>query len=278
MHMAQYHNFQLFNYGLLREADDEDKKGKPTTTQDKTKIPSLDIKDPDIGRAAPTTGKPNAEPTAPRTASAEKTRAKTSSITTGPEGMRHMLDLTRNLNQVDTSNEPDLDTELGVPEPEPPTADNLPAVLQRGLMRGDEVQPEWHQVQNLPGYLSKPIRAMGRQLFSMFTRTPIENINVLADLSGQGPNEHQELNAVSARLRDRGRRLRQAEVSMRDLMPDYDAQVSVFEADGYTFMLVKDFAGRYIYSWPTKDTVKGGSSAAASDEAPALAPPPRRLR
>jgi hypothetical protein len=66
---------------------------------------------------------------------------------------------------------------------------------------------------------------------------------------------------------------------MRDLMPDYDAQVSVFEADGYTFMLVKDFAGRYIYSWPTKDTIKGGSSAAASsDEAPALAPPPRRLR
>jgi hypothetical protein len=118
---------------------------------------------------------------------------------------------------------------------------------------------------------------MGRQLFKMFTRTPIENVNVLADLGGQGPNEHQELNAVSARLRDRGRRLRQAEVSMRDLMPDYEAQISVFEADGYTFMLVKDFAGRYIYSWPSKDTIKSGQ-AAAPDEVTALAPPPRRLR
>jgi hypothetical protein len=275
--MTQFSKFQLFNYGLLREADDEDKKSKPTKTQDKTKLPSLGIKDPDIGRAAPATSKPNTEPVAPKTASAEKTRAKTSNITTGPEGMRHMADLVRNLDQIDTSNEPELDTELGVNEPAVPTTDNLPAVLQRGLMRGDEVQPEWHQVKNLPGYISKPIRAMGRQLFSMFTRTPIEKVNVLADLSGQGPNEHQELNAVSAKLRDRGRRLRQAEVSMRELMPGYEAQISVFEADGYTFMLVKDFAGRYIYSWPTTDTIIGGQ-AAPKDPALALAAPPRRLR
>jgi hypothetical protein len=276
--MAQYHKFQLFNYGLLREADDEDK--TKTTTRDKTKTPGFSIPDPEIGRAAPTASKPSDEPAAQRTASAKTTQDKTRNLSIGPEGMRHMLDLTRNLDQIDTSQELDLDqdTEVGIPEPEPPTADNLPAVLQRGLMRGDEVQPEWHQVKNLPGYMSKPIRALGRQLFSMFTRTPIDTINVLADLSGQGPNEHQELNAVSARLRDRGRRLRQAEVSMRDLMPDYDAQISMFEADGYTFMLVKDFAGRYIYSWPSKDTIKGGSSAAAPDEAPALAPPPRRLR
>jgi hypothetical protein len=118
---------------------------------------------------------------------------------------------------------------------------------------------------------------MGRQLFKMFTRTPIEKINVLADLCGQGPNEHQELNAVSARLRSHGRRLRQAEVSMRDLMPDYEAQISAFEADGYTFMLVKDFAGRYIYSWPTKDSIKGGQND-TPDEVTALPPPPRRLR
>lgn len=276
--MTQFSKFQLFNYGLLREADDEDKKGKPTRTQDKTKLPSLGIKDPDIGRAAPATSKPNTEPVAPKTASSEKTRAKTSNITTGPEGMRHMLDLTRNLDQIDTSNEPDLDQDrdVGIPRPEEPTPENLPAVLQRGLMRGDEVEPEWHMVENLPGYLSKPIRAMGRQLFSMFTRTPIEKINVLADLGGQGPNEHQELNAVSARLRDQGRRLRQAEVSMRDIMPDYNAQISVFEADGYTFMMVKDFAGRYIYSWPSKDSVQ--SSQADTDEMPALAAPPRRLR
>lgn len=274
--MAQYHNFQLFNYGLLREADDEDKKkGKPTKTQDKTKTPSLDIKDPDIGRAAPTTSKPTAEPAAQKTASAEKTRAKTSNLNIGPEGMRHMADLVRNMDQIDTSQENDVDADTGY-EPEVPTTDNLPAVLQRGLMRGDEVQPEWHQVKNLPGYISKPIRAMGHQLFSMFTRTPIEKINVLADLSGQGPNEHQELNAVSAKLRERGRRLRQAEVSMRDLMPGYEAQINVFEADGYTFMLVKDFAGRYIYSWPSKDSISGGT--APADNAPTLAAPPRRLR
>jgi len=275
--MAQYHNFQLFNYGLLHEADDEDKKGKPTKTQDKTKLPGLDIKDPEIGRAAPTTGKPETEPAAQRTASAEKTRARTSNITTGPEGMRHMLDLTRNLNQIDTSQEPDLDTELGFDEPTVPTTDNLPAVLQRGLMRGDEIQPKWHQVKNLPGYISKPIRAMGRQLFSMFTRTPIEKINVLATLGKQGPNEQHELNIVAAKLRDRGRRLRQAEVSMRELMPDYDAQISMFEADGYTFMMVKDFAGRYIYSWPSKDSISGGQ-VAAPDEVTSLPPPARRLR
>ena len=128
------------------------------------------------------------------------------------------------------------------------------ATINTALMKAGEVSPEWHQVRHLPGYIQRPIRAMGRQVFGQITSTPIENIQVLADLGSAGePNTARELNAVAGWLRSHGERDTDGEINFQRAIPDYQAKFFIYRAQGTTFMLVKDFAGQYIYSWPSAD-------------------------
>lgn len=181
--------------------------------------------------------------------------------TAGPQAMRHMMDLASNLDQIDTSQEQDLDIDLDQDEegyePVPTTPENLPAVINQDVMAQGKVEPEWHMVKHLPGYVSKPIRAMGRQLFRAFTSTPIEKVNVLANLMGSGPNSKKELNAVAGTVHKLGRRLTEAEIEFESIMPGYSASTKIYEYKGYVFMLVQDFAGQYVYSWPTETNLLG---------------------
>lgn len=39
-------------------------------------------------------------------------------------------------------------------------------------------------------------------------------------------------------------------------MPGYTADVVVYTTSDMTFMLVKDFAGKYVYAWPSDQTIK----------------------
>jgi hypothetical protein len=135
--------------------------------------------------------------------------------------------------------------------PNPQENGNMPAVLGTAMAAAGEVVPEWHSVRNLPGYMASGIRAIGRQVFAAFTNTPIEDINVLAKLGAEGPNTLRELNAVASFVRDNGRRDTEAEIRFHDQIVGYTAEIQIFKAMGSTFMLVKDQAGNYIYSWPT---------------------------
>lgn len=128
------------------------------------------------------------------------------------------------------------------------------ATINTAIAKAGEVEPEWHQVRHLPGYLQRPIRAMGRQVFGQMTSTPIENIQVLADLGNSGnPNSARELNAVAGWLKTHGERDTDGEIKFQRVIPDYEAKFFIYRAKGTTFMLVKDFAGQYIYSWPSTD-------------------------
>lgn len=188
---------------------------------------------------------------AQKTASPAKTASKTSSVSLpgDEQSMRHMMDLAANLDKIDVSDEPDVDGTFGSGEVTP---DTIPAVINKEIRAHGQVEPEWHMVKNLPGYLSKPIRKMGRQIFDQFTDTPIEQINILANLGGQGPNENREINAVAGIVSKLGTQLHDAELRMEDLIPGYQADIKVYEYQGVVFMLVQDFAGNYIYSWPTE--------------------------
>jgi hypothetical protein len=197
-------------------------------------------------------------------ASKAKTRAATASASMGaasPQAMRHMMDLASNLDQIDTSQEVDIDTQLDQDEegyePVETTPENLPAIINKDVMAKGKVEPEWHMVKNLPGYLSKPIRAMGRQLFRAFTSTPIEKVNVVANLMGGGPNSKREINAIAGTVHSLGRRMTEAEIEFESVMPGYSASTKIYEYKGYVFMLVKDFAGEYVYSWPTETNLLG---------------------
>ena len=104
------------------------------------------------------------------------------------------------------------------------------------------------------------------------TMTPTKRIHVIANLSGKGPNSTQEVNAVAGFLKQHGSDRGPGDVDFDAVMPGYKAQTHMYTAAGIRWMLVKDFAGQYIYCWPEEDS---------HDAAPALgndSPEAPRLR
>lgn len=128
--------------------------------------------------------------------------------------------------------------------------DMLPAVISKELERqGGSFSPEWHQVQNLPGYVQTAIRALGRKVFGEFTSTPIEDLQVCSTLS----NDEMEVKKLAAILTRRGQRITDANIDFSGIMPGYDADVSLYQLGEAQFMAVKDMAGIYVYAWPKAD-------------------------
>lgn len=137
-----------------------------------------------------------------------------------------------------------------------PTSSKLPKVISAALRAAGKEDPKWHMVRNLPGYMSQGIRAIGRQVFSPFTSTKIEDIQVIANLGGSGPNTKAEINAVAGFLMKNGTKINDASMEFQERIPGYSAEMKVFTFANYTFLLVKDQAGEYIYSWPSTDNKK----------------------
>ena len=86
----------------------------------------------------------------------------------------------------------------------PVAVNHIPAVVSQEVGNIQPIEPEYHMVRHLPGYLKNPIRALGRQVFKVFTDTAIEDVQVLANLNGKGPNSKEELNAVASYLQQNG--------------------------------------------------------------------------
>jgi hypothetical protein len=133
-------------------------------------------------------------------------------------------------------------------EPVPRRPETLPAIVSRAMSveGGAKIVPEWHMVRHLPGYLQSRIRQLGRQVFAPFTDTPIEDIQVLSTLS----NPDRDVKAVATWIFRNGIRDDEAELEFGQIMPDYKANTQIWNVEGFTFMVVKDFAGHYVYSWP----------------------------
>lgn len=161
----------------------------------------------------------------------------------------------------------DADADVGAVDTQPTDPTTLPAVISQAMMGEDDVNVEWSQVQHLPGYLSSPIRRLGRAVFAPYTNTSIEDIQVLANLGGNGPNEEVELNAVANFLKQSGTRNTEGEMNFQQIVDGYNADFKIYEAEGFTFMLVKDFAGNYIYSWPSADNTEMSGGAGGQQNA-----------
>ncbi len=156
----------------------------------------------------------------------------------------------------------DVDMAVGRPEPQTlgtdvATIETLPDVINKEVAKHAPVEPDWHQVKHLPGYVKGAIRAMGRQVFGVFTKTKIEDIQVIANLGGSGPNTEREINAVAGWLKDNGTRDTDGEMNFNQSIPDYDAEFKMYSAENFTFMIVQDDYGNYVYSWPTADNKYG---------------------
>lgn len=243
---------KLFNFLF------EDKEQKRTKTKTKPKI-DPNIFEPRVDQPLaniPKPEQPKSEPQAPemKKASRGDTQRATSNITPTDQ-MRSMLSQLRNLQ--------DLEDDDGYPEPETPDVpmvrvdtQNLPAVATSALLAADTVTPEFHQVSNLPGNMQRAIRQMGKQVFRLMTRTPVDEIYTVANLGGQGPNTPREVNAVAKWIVDNGEDLGDVEIDFSHFMPGYNPEQKLYKAAGIRWLLVRDFAGTYIYCWPDQQSIE----------------------
>jgi len=138
------------------------------------------------------------------------------------------------------------------------TASDVPAVISSAMQAAGTQTPEWHNVNNLPGFGDRNVRGMGRQVFSMFTSTPLELIQTVANVEGQGPNTDAEIRAVAGWLRDNAEDLGTVDVSHGMAIPGYKPDVKEYRANGIRFHLVRDPMGQYIYAYPDADARLGG--------------------
>ena len=194
--------------------------------------------------------------------SAANTRAKTGNITPG-DTMRDYLNRI-NLDQTDEIDDAEAARRAGRdPETREPiqpenevvvrNASDVPAVIANAIQAAGMQNPEWHTINNLPAYMQRAIRGMGRQVFGMMTRTKLEDIQTIANVQGQGPNSDQELRAVLGWLRDNAEDLGEVEVSHGQAVPGYNPEVREFRTNDVRFHVVQDPMGKYIYAWPEKD-------------------------
>ncbi len=250
-----------------------------TSTKERTKD-NLDdlLKGPtskgSLAKAEPKTEPKGASPKL-KTAGAEKTRTKAAAATIDPNHVPSFhpddIDMSDEMSDEEASQHAGHAThhthDTSGHEPKPVTPNTLPAVISKAMTLPGrevaEVEPEWHMVKHLPGYMSRAIRALGRQVFVPFTSTAIENIQVLAHVGG-GPNTEAEVNQTARYVTTHGTRDKVAELAFQKVLPDYTAKVVSYNCEGITFFMVKDFAGHYIYAWPEVDSKDVGGTGKAA--------------
>lgn len=241
---------------------------KPTKTMDPTELDWETMFDEPTSKGELTTPpKPDQKQELPKLkqATAKKTASAMKGVAMSPEAGEKLAGL--NIPDAALAAEPDLPL-AGAAQV---TADNLPVVLTNQLKKAgmevgaqQGVDPEWHQVKNLPGYMSKQIRVLGRETFKPYTKTPIEDITVIANLMGQGPNTDREVSAVAQWLKTNGTEVDRATMDYGPTMPGYSAETISYTVAGMRFLIVQDFMGGYIYAWPESDSIKQVSGASAT--------------
>jgi hypothetical protein len=216
------------------------------------------FKDPNVNKQSNNSSKPIDV----KKASQSQTLRKTSAITP-TDDMRNILS---NLRDIESDHEVD-----AYPEPEPemlPSVDvntkNLPAVASSALLSAGEQQPEFHQVANLPGNMSSAIRKLGKVLFSQFTRTPTEQIWMIGNVMGQGPNTTDEVKAVANYAKKHGKYISDGDIDFSNIMPGYVADIAQYSAGGIRWFIVQDQFGQYIYSWPEHSSLDQAESLPAT--------------
>ena len=245
-----------------------------TKTKTKTKInlgPDLDTPlDQPLAHRAP-------EPETPQAAAApERKKASAAQTAQATQGLAtpRMSDLLSRMRNIEAEPEDEWD---GFPDEEPSTevstrvnTANLPAVAGQALKAAGQQAPDFHKVSNLPGNMSRAIRSLGKQLFGTLTRTPTDDVYVVANLGGRGPNSTQEVNAVANWITEHGEDLGAGNIDFDVTIPGYNADIKQYVAGGIRWLLVKDEFGSYIYSWPEADSKQHANAPELGQDRPQL--------
>jgi hypothetical protein len=246
-----------------QQADDEPERSKPVKDKEKDDWSDLDDLFAPKADQPLTTVDPKSEknkdekpkddrPDVRKKVGQSDTQRATSNITPSDQ-MRDMMSRMRDI-EADDSEYPDSEPPETLPSTRVNT-DNLPAIAGEKLVAAGVQEPDFHQVANLPGNMSRAIRTLGKALFRSFTRTPTEDIYMIGNVGGQGPNTNQEINAVAGWLRDEGDEVSTGDIDFDTSIPGYQADIRQYRAAGIRWLVVMDEFGKYIYSWPEKDSL-----------------------
>ena len=186
--------------------------------------------------------------------------------------MRDLMSRMRDIEADDETEYPAPDEPENLPSTRVNT-ENLPAIAGERLQAAGVQDPDFHKVANLPGNMSRAIRTLGKALFREFTRTPTEDVWMIGNLNGQGPNTNAEVRAVAGFLRDHGESVSTGDIDFDSSIPGYQADIRQYSAGGIRWLVVMDEFGKYIYTWPEGDSVQ--SRAADRLDRPQQDQPPR---
>ena len=223
----------------------------------------------------------NVEPEAPRhepqqEPAPERRKASAADTARATAGIHHpgMADMLSRMRNIEMEPEDDW---AGFPDEEPETAvdvhvttANLPAVAGQSLTAAGIQNPSFHKVSNLPGNMNRAIKSLGKQLFRTLTRTPTEDVYVVANVAGQGPNSTQEVNAVANWVRTHGEEHSSGDIDFDTTIPGYRAEIKQYSAGGIRWLLVRDEFGQYIYSWPEADSIQHTNAPELGHDRPQL--------
>lgn len=175
----------------------------------------------------------------------------------------HAPDVTRAASQhlMNLSHNPEFlaslsqeDGELG--EEQEVTVDNLPDVIHNEVAVNAKFNPTWHQVASLPGNVQKGIELLGKKIFKQFTDVPTKKIWQISSIT----NPVIEVKAIYAWIKDHAHFVDTIDIDFADSMPGYKADIELWSFAGVEFLLVKDFSGYFIYSWPANNTIAGAGT------------------
>lgn len=254
-------------------ADDEPERPRPTRERDPDPFGDLgdifgDQPDQPLANREPERDDPRREPQ-----DDDRRRRASQSDTLRAAGNVHPTDRMRDMmsRMRDIEHNPD-DEEYPTPDDAEDLPDvrvntqNLPSVAGANLRAAGVTDPDFHQVANLPGNMSRAIRTLGKALFRQFTRTPTEDIYMIGNLGGQGPNTPAEVNAVANWVRETGEDLSTGNIDFDTTIPGYNADIRQYSAGGIRWLLVRDEFGSYIYSWPESESTQQGNRAELGQE------------
>jgi hypothetical protein len=260
----KYYEISLKNIEKLNEAPEvaepPEEPRKPTKIKTKTK-PDVNYdpfqQQPDqplTNRAEKPQDQQRPQGPTIRRASQADTQRAAAGVRLPPEAMRHL----QNLGNIEIDpNLADYPSRPEEPEFLPSTrvnTENLPTVAGQALAAEGIASPAFHQVASLPGNMSRMIRQLGKLLFGSMTTTATEDIYMIGNLGGQGPNTRMDVNSVANFVREHGEDLGPGDIDFDRVMPGYTAQTHQYVAAGIRWLLVRDFAGEYIYCWPESDS------------------------
>lgn len=253
-------------------------------TQTKTKI-DLDLNDIfKTGTARPVVKHTDKPKSKPKQKTQAEVKIKTASVAKTLDATSKIRPTQAMLDMMDRILDIELDADLPAYEPEtrtvlrpvhvpkedtfgvePTPPETLPAIkvntttlattAANALRKAGYLVPDFHQVAALPGNIRDQIRQLGRSLFKSMTVTPTNKIYVVANLGGMGPNTNREVQSVANWIRDHGDDYGDGSINFDRSIPGYQAETHLYTAAGISWLLVKDFAGEYIYAWPEKESL-----------------------